>query len=192
MNAVYDVDRRLYLLLHSRLRAPWLDPIMIWSTKAGTKGMVWLGIAAGLLIDSSSHGRWFALLSVAALLLAEGMINLILKPLIHRQRPYAHHGLARLLVSAPGPHSWPSAHAGSSAAAATVLAVGFPHWAPVFIALALLVAYSRVYVGVHYPLDVLAGVIVGFAAAVLVLIAGAGLRHVLTTWLSMEARAVRQ
>src|SRR5579884_1404215 len=155
MNPLSDADRSVYRLLHSRLRAAWLDPFMVFVTRSGTKGVVWLALAAGLLLGGHAHARWTAALSVAALLLAEGAINIVLKPAFRRERPYKHPGLARLLVKAPGPHSWPSAHAGSSAAAAGVLAVLYPLVSPAFILLALLIAYSRVYVGVHYPLDVL-------------------------------------
>ncbi|HZU14153.1 MAG TPA: phosphatase PAP2 family protein [Chloroflexota bacterium] len=170
MNPVADADRHVYLLVHNRLRARWLDPIMIWATKAGTKGTVWTGIAAGLLINDRVHSRWVALLMLVALLVAQGTINLVLKPLFRRARPYETPGLARLLVAAPGPHSWPSAHAGSSFASAVVLAIAYPLWAPAALLLALLVAYSRIYVGVHYPLDVLAGIIIGSLAAGAVLL----------------------
>lgn len=165
MQALYNADRDLYLLIHSRFRASWVDPPMIWLTRAGTKGVLWLGLAAGMLVDGSARGRLVAVLSIAALLLAEGLINLLLKPLIRRQRPYNHPGLATLLVNAPGPHSWPSAHAGSSIAAAVVLAAAYPLWGVIFIVTAVLISYSRVYVGVHYPFDVGAGMLVGLFAA---------------------------
>jgi undecaprenyl-diphosphatase len=170
MMSLLEADRRLYLLLHSRLRATWLDPLMIWCTKAGTKGILWLGIAGGLLMAATAHGRWIAIATVTALLLAEGLINIVLKPLIRRERPYTRPGLAVLLVRAPGPHSWPSAHAGSSLAAAAVLASAYPTWSPIILAVGLLVGYSRVYVGVHYPLDVIAGDTVGLVCAAAVLL----------------------
>lgn len=166
-------------MLHSRWRAAWLDPIMVWLTKGGTKGLVWVGLCAGLLVAGSVHARWAAVLCLASLLLAEGIINLVLKPAIRRERPFTNRALkrlGRLLVEAPGPNSWPSAHAGSSVAAATALAYAYPLWSPVFLALALLIAYSRIYVGVHYPLDVLAGVSVGLVTAVLVLLVGTSVR----------------
>jgi undecaprenyl-diphosphatase len=174
MERLFDADRRVYLLLHSRWRAPWLDPIMVWSTRAGTKGVVWLALLSGLLVADGRHGRSVAFAALAALLLAEGVINIALKPAIARERPFTRRGLrglTRLLVDAPGPHSWPSAHAGSSMAAAAVLAAGNPALGPLFLFAALLIAYSRVYVGVHYPLDVLAGVVVGVLSALAVLIA---------------------
>jgi undecaprenyl-diphosphatase len=170
MQALYNADRRLYLLIHSRFRAALLDMPMIWLTKAGTKGVLWFGLAAGMLVDGSTRGRWVAILSIGALLLAEGLINFVLKPAVRRQRPYEHPGLAALLVGAPGPHSWPSAHAGSSIAAAAVLAVAYPLWGIIFVLTALLIGYSRVYVGVHYPFDVAAGILVGIVAAAIVLV----------------------
>ncbi len=169
MSSLYNVDRTLYLLLHSRFRFAWLDPIMVWFTKAGTKGVLWFGLAAGMLVDGSERGRWVAVLSVAALLAAEGVINFVLKPAFRRRRPYEHPGLAALLVSAPGPNSWPSAHAGSSIAAAAVLAAAYPIWGIIFIVVALLISYSRVYVGVHYPFDIAAGLVVGVVAAGVIL-----------------------
>lgn len=172
MSALLDADRRLYLLLHSRLRADWVDPIMIWFTKAGTKGVIWLGLAAGLLVEASLRGRAAALLSVGALLVAEGLINIILKPAIGRERPFTRPGFSALLVKAPGAHSWPSAHAGSSMAAATVLAVAYPWLGAIFVAVALLIGYSRIYVGVHYPLDVISGIIAGLLSAGAVLLLG--------------------
>src|SRR5947209_8254579 len=121
---------------------------MVWATRAGTKGIVWLGVVAGLLLGGSVHARWVAILCLAALLLSEGVINIVLKPAIRRERPFTNRALkrlGRLLVEAPGPNSWPSAHAGSSLAAAVVLAYAYPLWSPVFIALAVLIAYSRIY-----------------------------------------------
>lgn len=169
MNPLSEADREVYRIVHSRLRAGWLDPGMVLFTRAGTKGAIWFALAVGFLITGSVHARWAAILSSAALLLAEGLINWLLKPMFRRERPYKHPGLSRLLVAAPGPHSWPSAHAGSSAAAAVVLSAFYPLWSPLFVGVALLIAYSRVYVGVHYPLDVLAGIVVGIIAAAAVL-----------------------
>lgn len=181
MDRLFEADSRAYVLLHGRWRATWLDPLMVVATKAGTKGMIWLGLAAVVFITQGSRGRWVAFLSVAALLLAEGVINVALKPAVRRERPFQNRVLGRrgrLLVSRPGPNSWPSAHAGSSVAAAVVLSYAYPAWSPALLLLALLISYSRVYVGVHYPLDVLAGMAVGLLAAIVTLLIGVHIRPI--------------
>jgi undecaprenyl-diphosphatase len=145
---------------------------MIWITRSGTKGAIWIVVSVLLFVFGDAHARGAALMSLCSLLLAEGLINLVLKPAIARERPYAPRGpgrLRRLLVQAPGAHSWPSAHAGSSMAAAVPLAILYPRVGVVFLAFAALIGYSRVYVGVHYPFDVVAGAIIGALCAVAVL-----------------------
>lgn len=162
-------DRRLYLFLHRRVRASWLDPVMVTATAAGTKGAVWLALAAIVFLTTFHRAHEAALWSVAALTLAEAVVNLVLKPLVRRERPFRRHRRVRVLVRLPGPHSWPSAHAASSAAAAVVLTGWFPLISVGALPLAALIAYSRVYVGVHYPMDVVAGSVIGALVGGLVL-----------------------
>jgi undecaprenyl-diphosphatase len=167
------LDRHLYLVSHRKLRAHWANAPMVRITRSGTKGTVWIAIAIVLFAVGNGHARVAALVSVGSLLLAEGVINIVLKPAIRRERPYAPRGPGRLrllLVKAPGAHSWPSAHAGSSMAAAIPLLAAF-HFAGIpFLVLAVLIGYSRVYVGVHYPFDVLAGAAIGALCAIAVLV----------------------
>ncbi len=174
-------DRRLYLVSHRKLRASWANGPMIFVTQCGTKGAVWVCIAVVLFAFGGSTGRAAATVSFCALLVAETVINLVLKPAISRDRPYARRGPGRvkfLLIRAPDPHSWPSGHAGSSWAAAVPLAIAYPAAAIVFLAMATAVAYSRVYVGVHYPLDVAAGALVGVASAIVTLTLWSVLSHI--------------
>lgn len=164
MNAsqLQSLDRTMYLLIHTRLRLRWLDPVMVAVTHAGTKGAVWLGICVVVFISGASHSQQAALLAVGVLLVAQGVSNLVFKPAIHRQRPFARTAtLVRPLIRLPADHSWPSAHAASSFAAALVLAWSFPVAAVPLVLLAALISYSRIYVGVHYPFDVLAGTLIG-------------------------------
>jgi membrane-associated phospholipid phosphatase len=83
-----------------------------------------------------------------------------LKWAIPRHRPRVH-----ALVSMPHDHSFPSGHAATSFACATVLAAAWPKRRAVFYALAVLIAFSRLYNGVHFPLDVLGGAVLGVAIA---------------------------
>jgi membrane-associated phospholipid phosphatase len=90
----------------------------------------------------------------------------LLKPLVGRIRPC--NALlpdqVRLLVRCSKAFSFPSAHAANSFAMATVIAWRFPRIAALGFAVAFVVAYSRVYVGVHYPLDAIGGAVVGLVA----------------------------
>lgn len=153
---------------------------MVRITQSGTKGSVWIALSIALFVFGNAHARAAAVTSLCALLLAEGVINVVLKPTIARERPYSPRGPGRLrllLVKAPGAHSWPSGHAGSAMAAAVPLAVAYPLAGVIFLGLAVLIGFSRVYVGVHYPFDVLAGAITGALCAVVVLLCAVALAH---------------
>jgi undecaprenyl-diphosphatase len=95
---------------------------------------------------------------------AQGVAAL-LKGAVGERRPH----LAHPLVSLPHGHAFPSGHATSSFACATVLSVLAPRAAPGFFLLALAIGYSRLYVGVHWPLDVVGGAVLGFVTALLLL-----------------------
>ncbi|HZT95254.1 MAG TPA: diacylglycerol kinase family protein [Chloroflexota bacterium] len=155
------LDRSLYDLVTNRMRDRRLDRVMVFASGIGTKSAVWMAISAGLLWAGGRHRR-SALRTVAGVLLAQGTSNLVLKPLIKRRRPFA--DTQRLLIPPPGEHSWPSAHAASSVAAMIILGSAYPAWALPLILLGATISYSRVYVGVHFPLDVAAGAVVGLAA----------------------------
>ena len=88
MSDFHQIDRRLYVLLHGRLRARRLDPCMVAVTHAGTKGALWLAIASVIFLLPVPHARQAAIDSILAMLAAQGVINLILKPGVRRRRPY--------------------------------------------------------------------------------------------------------
>jgi undecaprenyl-diphosphatase len=134
-------------------RAGWLDPVFVDLTRVGTSGLVWLALALALAL------RWRRPSIFVLTAIADGAADLfasLIKDAVARPRP-------RLdaLVALPHTHSFPSGHAATSFACATVLAVLVPRVRiPAFV-LAAAIGYSRLYVGVHYPLDVLAGAVLG-------------------------------
>ena len=114
----------------------------------------------------AAYRRWgvFALTLIAVALADWSAMGL--KALIDRPRPPLRYAEPKTLVPVPHDASFPSGHAATSFAAATMLAFAFPRLAPFLYVLAAAVAFSRVYVGVHYPLDVIGGALLGALVAV--------------------------
>jgi undecaprenyl-diphosphatase len=106
------------------------------------------------------------LLTALAVVLADGLATAV-KLLVGSNRP----GEPDPLVTIPHSHSFPSGHTATSFAAATVLSYCEPRAAPAFYVLAAAIAYSRLYVGAHFPLDVLGGIVIGLATGLLLLAA---------------------
>jgi undecaprenyl-diphosphatase len=111
------------------------------------------------------YRRWGTLvLTVVAVAVADWSATGI-KALVDRARPTVRYPEPKALVRVPHDHSFPSGHSATSFAAATMLALAFPRLAPALYLLAAAIAFSRVYVGVHYPLDVVGGAALGVLVA---------------------------
>jgi len=136
-------------------RAGVLDPIFEGLTYAGSYGALWLALAAAaaLVLRRPQLFVWTLVADALGELCSDA-----LKDAIPRVRPHVY-----ALVTRPHTHSFPSGHATTSFACATVLALALPRLAVPLVLLAAAVAWSRVYVGVHYPLDVAAGAALGIA-----------------------------
>ncbi|MGI6721239.1 MAG: phosphatase PAP2 family protein [Anaerovoracaceae bacterium] len=153
-------DQNILLWIQEYWRNDCLSPAVIFITKLGTGAAVWIVISVILLIPRKT--RKVALLALAALLAAYVIDNLILKNLVARPRPYDVIPGLHSLIGAQNDYSFPSGHAGSSFAAAVVLFNGLSQkYSWVFLVLAALISLSRLYVGVHYPTDVLCGALIG-------------------------------
>jgi undecaprenyl-diphosphatase len=144
-------------------RAGWLNPLFEALSWLGTQGFVWVLIALGIALVRRRPELF------ARVVIADGVAQILaygLKQGIGRDRPSAVYEKPGPLVGAPHDGSFPSGHAASSFACATTLALALPRFAWAFYLLAAAVAWSRVYVGVHYPLDVLGGAILGIGVAI--------------------------
>ena len=142
---------------------PVLDTLMCAITRLGDAGIFWILLCMVLLILPKT--RKSGAILMAALLVDLVICNGILKPLVHRIRPFDVKTGIELLVKRPTDYSFPSGHTAASVASvmALYLAGEKKIWVPALV-LAVLIAFSRLYLYVHYPTDVLGGMIIGIAA----------------------------
>ncbi|MDD2971251.1 MAG: phosphatase PAP2 family protein [Lachnospiraceae bacterium] len=167
MDFLLDLDMNLLLWIQDVVRTPFLDPIFIVITKLGNGGAVWIILSVVLLLNRKT--RKIGMMSMMALAGSFLINNLILKNIVERVRPYEVITNLHLLVNRAKDFSFPSGHTGSSFAAAFIFYQELPgkYGIPAMI-LAGLMGISRLYIGIHYPSDVLAGVVTGIAIAVFV------------------------
>jgi undecaprenyl-diphosphatase len=143
------------------------DSLMIWISAAGVPLLVLAVAGQWWLRTDRRHTRHVVLAAGFSFLLGLALNQVVLL-FIHRVRPYDS-GVANLLIARSGDFSFPSDHATATfAIAAAFLLHGMRRRGLGFLVAALLVAFSRVYVGTHYASDVLGGALTGFAAAVVV------------------------
>lgn len=155
-----ELDGGILLWIQEYLRNPVLTPILKVITTLGNVGAIWILLT--LLILMMPKTRKVGCMMAAALLGTLLINNILLKNLVARTRPYDVIEGLTYIVRRPKEFSFPSGHAGSSFAAACIMLRRLPrrYGIPAFV-LAVLISLSRLYVGVHYPSDVLFGVISG-------------------------------
>ena len=145
---------------------PVLDTVMCGITRLGDAGIIWILLCIVLLVLPKT--RKSGVILMAALLVDLVICNGILKPLVHRIRPFDVRTGIELLVKRPTDFSFPSGH--TAASFASVMALYLAGEKKIWISslgLAVLIAFSRLYLYVHYPTDVLGGVVAGLAAGAL-------------------------
>ena len=154
-------------ILHmiQELHANWLDPVMIFVSALGNGGLIWIALSIGLAIPKRT--RACGLTMMGAMVLSYLLGNLFLKNIIGRPRPFMADNSVTLLIPKPGEYSFPSGHTLNSVTAATVIFLYFKKAGIVALILAGVIAFSRMYLFVHYPTDILGGIILGIMDAML-------------------------
>ncbi len=164
------LDTSILDFIQTHFRCAFLDFLMPVITHLASAGILWIAAAVVLLCIRKyrKNGCMLALALVLCLLIG----NILLKPLIDRVRPYDVNTLVELLIGRLSDPSFPSGHTTVSFAAAAVLLYTDKRMGIPAVVLAALIGFSRLYLYVHYPSDVLAGlilgVLLGIAAIVLV------------------------
>lgn len=153
--------------IQNTLACPPLDALMAFVTTCGDHGLIWIVVGIVLLISRKTR-RWGI-----TLLVTLGITWLIceygVKVLVARPRPFMLDPSHTLLIAPPGGFSFPSGHALASFLAATIIAFSpvARGWKAAAWIMAALIAFSRLYLFVHFPTDVLAGAIIGVIAALI-------------------------
>lgn len=162
MEYLASLDRELFLAIHNFIRSPLIDGFALFISGVGSFGIVWF--LGGLWLyfkEEMEDNQLFFLPILLALGSSIVLVEFVLKPLISRVRPSVAFGLLVGDTAAFG-SSFPSAHATLAFAGATVLSAREPRLKTILYVIAVLISVSRIYLGVHYPSDIIAGAVLGF------------------------------
>ena len=161
LSALQGMDAGFLLMLQNA-RTDWLDPLAAGYTSLGNAGVIWIAISLAMLCHRST--RPAGMLALCAMLLGLVCTNLILKPLVMRPRPWLDVAGLIPLINEDDPNSFPSGHTAASFASVAALKTANSRlWKPA-LALAVVIALSRLYLYAHWPTDILGGAAVGILA----------------------------
>ncbi|MBE6048632.1 MAG: phosphatase PAP2 family protein [Clostridium sp.] len=158
MQFLENIDTEILVFIHNNFTGPFMDKLMTKVTFMGNAGCIWIVI--GLILALSSRYRKYGFMVIGSLIFCFVIGNLGLKPLVARARPYNFNEFITLLIDAPLDYSFPSGHTMTSFASACILYYMNKKVGVIAYALATTIAFSRLYLYVHYPSDVLVGLII--------------------------------
>jgi len=175
MPLIEQADVWLFRILNLHLVHPAADDLLVFLTKANLSGHILVLAALFVFIRSGKSALFIIPLALVSLGLADFIASGFLKPLVQRIRPCFALDNVRLLVNQPHSYSFASSHAANSAAVASIVWIFFHRgvlvekfFTIIMILYALAISLSRAYVGVHYPGDLIAGMIIGVVSASLI------------------------
>ena len=164
MTALLKFDFFILDFIQQHLACPFMDTVMVWVTKSADLGLIWIIPAVICLFFKKTRKIGITvLISLAiALIVSSG----ILKPIFSRLRPFEHMDFT-LLIAPPHGSSFPSSHTVTSFAAATAIFLQSKRFGIPAIILAAIIAFSRMYLYVHFLSDILVGAVLGIAIGLL-------------------------
>jgi len=165
MDWLQQLDVSLFRFINLTLHTAWLDAAMPFFHWNRVFVPLLVLLAVFILVKGGARGRIFVAMLILSVALTDGVVCNSLKHAVGRLRPYKVIEDAHQLVRSSGRGSMPSSHAANWFAALTVTFIFYGRRAWLLLPLALLVGFGRIYSGVHYPGDVLAGALLGTATA---------------------------
>lgn len=150
--------------IQNNIANPVLDFVAVFISSLGAMGIFWAVLSLALLISKKTRRLGIAMTIAVVLVFIVG--NLILKPMIARVRPYDINNAINLLVAKERDYSFPSGHTYLAFSCATVIFMHNKKVGTFFIAFAVLMGLSRLYLYVHFPTDVICGAVLGIAVGI--------------------------
>jgi undecaprenyl-diphosphatase len=163
-NNLNSIDYNLLMQIHSVTQNSFLDSVMPYVSAMGDMGAIW--ILFSLILLANKKYRMVGIMCLAALLLTTTIGEGILKNLLQRPRPFVLYPSIQPIIPKPPSFSFPSGHTASSFAAAWVLSRNLKKAGLTAFTLAAAIAFSRLYLMVHYPSDILGGILLGTVCAI--------------------------
>ncbi len=177
------LDIKIFFLINQTLSNPVFDSIMPLITNKNNWVLIIIILFFYLAIMNGRRGQIALVILIVVVGLTDSFSTFILKPYFGRIRPsYDIYEYINLLVAKGGKWSMPSNHAANISAIAVVLSYFYEKMKIPLYSLAVIIAFSRVYVGVHYPADVLLGGLIGYGMAWLIL----------TLWVILKMRELKR
>jgi len=161
MEWLYTIDKAVFLFFNKTLANPVFDLIMPVITESDYWRIPIALFILALIVFGGAKGRITALLLVLAVTFSDQISSFVIKPFVHRTRPCFVLEGVRLLIDQPNSPSFPSSHAANMMSTSVVMFAQYRKKSLIYLVLAALVMYSRMYVGVHYPADIAGGIITG-------------------------------
>jgi undecaprenyl-diphosphatase len=161
MEYLLEIDTWLFNIINSGMANPATDSLMPILTDKNTWLPIYIVLFIWLIWKGGTRGRITFILLIIGIIASDQISSSIMKPFFDRIRPCHELSDINLLVSCGAGKSFPSSHAANSFTAATILFWYNKSWGKYAFILAGLIAFSRVFVGVHYPSDILTGAVLG-------------------------------
>lgn len=159
---LYDLDVAIFYFINTIIANPVFDKLFVTLTSVNNWYIAYLILWGICFFKGGRVGKIAAITVIFLVIASDQFSSHLIKPLLQRSRPCNVLENVNILINCTKSFSMPSSHAVNNFAVATFFAIIFPKFKHVLFIMAVLVALSRPYVGVHYPSDILAGALIGF------------------------------
>ena len=160
-------DFPILYFIQDHIVSPILNPVMIFTSATGEFGILWFIIAISMLFFKKTRKWGVAIICAMALAFVAG--ELIIKNIVCRVRPCNQDFAVQMLIEKPIGYSFPSSHSATSFAVATVIFAKYKKLGALALLYAGVIAFSRMYLFVHFPSDVAVGALLGIVSGIIIL-----------------------